>query len=183
MPRPHHSTRAETRWAVRIIPLFIVAILGVATYSVVARLCSKFESGSESLEMVDERKEGKKEEKKNQILTRLFLFFPSWLPLQSETSVRRCHDVPRPLFPILPVNGCGLSTNILYNPTKPGPRALASPRANRTRSRREAAKAKTQAQPRCRRECLHPSRPKPGQPGAGSLLQQGRFRVRGRRPS
>ncbi|KAM0452154.1 hypothetical protein ACHAPV_009568 [Trichoderma viride] len=42
MPRPHHSTRAETRWAVRIIPLFIVAVLGVATYSVVARLCISY---------------------------------------------------------------------------------------------------------------------------------------------
>lgn len=74
MPRPHHSTRAETRWAVRIIPLFIVAILGVATYSVVARLCSKFESGSESesLEMVGERRK----KKRNQILTRLCFFSP-----------------------------------------------------------------------------------------------------------
>lgn len=58
MPRPHHSTRAETRWAVRIIPLFIVAVLGVATYSVVARLCSKLDTyldRPESLEMVDEK--------------------------------------------------------------------------------------------------------------------------------
>ncbi|KAH6607226.1 hypothetical protein Trco_003539 [Trichoderma cornu-damae] len=31
MPRPHHSSRSSTRWAVRIIPLFIASILAVAT--------------------------------------------------------------------------------------------------------------------------------------------------------
>ncbi|UKZ74238.1 hypothetical protein TrVFT333_001900 [Trichoderma virens FT-333] len=40
MSRPHHSSRSGTRWAVRIIPLFIVGILAVATYAVVGRLCS-----------------------------------------------------------------------------------------------------------------------------------------------
>lgn len=49
MPRPHYSTSAETRWAVRIIPLFIVAVLGVTTYSVVARLCSKFDVWDQTL--------------------------------------------------------------------------------------------------------------------------------------
>lgn len=143
MPRPHHSTRAETRWAVRIIPLFIVAVLGVATYSVVARLCSKFDvmsAGDQSLLTLW------MENQTCKMLT--IIVSSSQLPLPQEAPVRRGHGVSRPLFSILSINGRGLSTNILYNPTEPGPRAPFLPRADRARSCREAAKTKTQTQPR-----------------------------------
>lgn len=33
------SNRAETRWAVRIIPFFITGAFGFATYAIVAHLC------------------------------------------------------------------------------------------------------------------------------------------------
>ncbi|KAG6002400.1 hypothetical protein E4U21_003131 [Claviceps maximensis] len=36
------SNRAATRWTMRIVPLLIVCILGVATYAVVARLCVQY---------------------------------------------------------------------------------------------------------------------------------------------
>ncbi|KAF4987585.1 hypothetical protein FDECE_15375 [Fusarium decemcellulare] len=39
MPRPATSNRADTRWTVRVIPFFIFAALGYATYLVVAHLC------------------------------------------------------------------------------------------------------------------------------------------------
>lgn len=44
MSRRHHSSRASTRWAVRIVPLFILGVLAVATYAVVDRLCGELES-------------------------------------------------------------------------------------------------------------------------------------------
>lgn len=36
------SNKAGSRWAVRIVPLFIIGLLGLATYVVVARLCCRF---------------------------------------------------------------------------------------------------------------------------------------------
>jgi palmitoyltransferase len=39
MPRPVHLRSRDTRWVVRIIPFFIAAAFGFATYVVTARLC------------------------------------------------------------------------------------------------------------------------------------------------
>ncbi|KAF4589525.1 palmitoyltransferase PFA5 [Ophiocordyceps camponoti-floridani] len=40
--RPSDSNRTATRWSIRLMPLFIAAVLGIATYSVVYRLCVRF---------------------------------------------------------------------------------------------------------------------------------------------
>ncbi|KJZ75635.1 hypothetical protein HIM_05098 [Hirsutella minnesotensis 3608] len=40
--RPGTSNRAATRWTIRIIPFFIVAIFGVGTFAVVSRLCVEY---------------------------------------------------------------------------------------------------------------------------------------------
>ncbi|KAF7544432.1 hypothetical protein G7Z17_g9950 [Cylindrodendrum hubeiense] len=42
MPRPVTSNRAETRWTVRIIPFFIAAAFGFATFVVVPHLCINY---------------------------------------------------------------------------------------------------------------------------------------------
>ncbi|KAK7432831.1 Palmitoyltransferase pfa5 [Neonectria magnoliae] len=42
MPRPVISNRAETRWTVRIIPFFIAAAFGFATFVVVPHLCVNY---------------------------------------------------------------------------------------------------------------------------------------------
>ncbi|UKZ60759.1 uncharacterized protein TrAtP1_002032 [Trichoderma atroviride] len=146
MPRPHHSTRAETRWAVRIIPLFIVAVLGVATYSVVARLCisylyhKKHQSGVVTA-----------------FLVLYFLFF-------------------------LLMAAAYLRT---FFATQLNPGLV--PLSSREQIEREAAEKLRKRRHKRNRDVEEsayvPPRPQPGQPGAGSLLQQGRFRLRGRRPS
>ncbi|KAH7176669.1 DHHC palmitoyltransferase-domain-containing protein [Dactylonectria macrodidyma] len=42
MPRPVTSNRAETRWTVRIIPFFIAAAFGFATFVVIPHLCINY---------------------------------------------------------------------------------------------------------------------------------------------
>ncbi|KAM5347113.1 hypothetical protein ACJ41O_010118 [Fusarium nematophilum] len=42
MPRAATSNRAETRWTVRVIPFFIAAAFGYATYVAVAHLCINY---------------------------------------------------------------------------------------------------------------------------------------------